>query len=41
MEKNALDSRYVKEIREKYPQRVDKACTMCGEYCALIEAEEN
>jgi phosphomethylpyrimidine synthase len=37
MEKYALDSSVIKEARKKYPQRMDKACTMCSEYCALIE----
>lgn len=37
MEDYALNSLRLKEIRKKYPQRSDNACTMCGEYCALLE----
>ncbi len=37
MEEYALNSFRLKEIRKKYPSRSDDACTMCGEYCALLE----
>lgn len=40
MEKYALDSKFVRKTGKKYPRRMDRACTMCGEYCALIESEE-
>ena len=36
MEDYALNSFRFKEIRKKYPLRSDNACTMCGEYCALL-----
>lgn len=37
MEKFAIDPELVERMRKEYPQRVDRACTMCGEYCALLE----
>ncbi|MGM0440926.1 MAG: phosphomethylpyrimidine synthase ThiC [Elusimicrobiota bacterium] len=37
MEKYALDPETVKKTKQKFPQRDDRACTMCGEYCALLE----
>ncbi|MFH1416504.1 MAG: phosphomethylpyrimidine synthase ThiC [Elusimicrobiota bacterium] len=41
MESLALDGRKIKDARKDYPARKDGACSMCGEYCALIEAEKN
>lgn len=41
MEKYAIDSKSIRKTLEKYPKRLDNACTMCGEYCALIELKEN
>jgi len=37
MEKLAIDPNVIKETRKKYPAREDKACTMCGKYCALVD----
>jgi len=37
MLRHALDPRAVSESMKKRPVREDKACTMCGEYCALLD----
>ncbi|NLB34293.1 MAG: phosphomethylpyrimidine synthase ThiC [Elusimicrobia bacterium] len=37
MQKYALDPNIIKRAREKYPVGDDRACSMCGEYCALLD----
>ncbi|MFW6134448.1 MAG: phosphomethylpyrimidine synthase ThiC [Elusimicrobiota bacterium] len=39
MERYALDHSSVRKMRKKYPERKDRACTMCGEFCALLDTE--
>ncbi len=37
MQRNAMAPAAVERERKRYPERKDRACTMCGEYCALLD----
>ena len=38
MEKYALCPASIQKTKSDFPDRKDRACTMCGEYCALLDS---